>query len=150
VGWPLSQWAARSSALPVFCDVEGDTGGDMTRMGREGPVYETGLAADAATGVMWRLTVTLSETAGTVTTVALKAGVTGIRINPGTNDVGFAFDENPVAAATSSSTSIADTAWSVGNTAHANQIEARLIDGESDIRLTSTTASHVVKLEILF
>ena len=122
----------------------------MTRMGREGPVYETGLAADAATGVMWRLTVTLSETAGTVTTVALKAGVTGIRINPGTNDVGFAFDENPVAAATSSSTSIADTAWSVGNTAHANQIEARLIDGESDIRLTSTTASHVVKLEILF
>jgi hypothetical protein len=107
------------------------------------------MQADAQTGALASIEITLSATPGTVTTVTIPDTARGIRLYPRSNAIRFAIGEDPAAVATSSSTTIAASALAVGGIAKADQWEVRLLETGTDrtVRLRSATASVVVDLE---
>ena len=108
------------------------------------------LAPDARTGVLKSIEITLSGTPGTVTTVTIPDTAQGIRLYPRTHHIRFAIGEDPAAVATSSSTTIAASAFAIGGVAKADAWEVRLLaTGTSrTVRLRSITASVVVDMEV--
>lgn len=106
--------------------------------------------ADARTAELISAEVTLSDTPGTVTAIALPEWVRGVRLYPRSNAVRFAIDEDPDAVGTSSATSIAANALTVGGIAKADAWEVRVIaDGDDrELRMRSTAASVVVDVEL--
>jgi hypothetical protein len=116
------------------------------------PLYTIGAAlnADARTGALLSIEITLSGTAGTVTTVTIPDTARGVRLYPRSDAIRFAIGEDPAAVATSSATTIAATALAVGGIAKADQWEVRLLEAGTGrtVRLRSATASVVVDLEV--
>jgi hypothetical protein len=108
------------------------------------------LPEDGVVGAMNSLAVTLSGTLSTVTTITLPNTAQGIRLYPHTNPIVFAFGSDTVASqATSSSTTIAAAAFSVGNLAKNDNWEVRLIAPGSSrtLHLLGTVASTLVDVE---
>ena len=108
-----------------------------------------GLGADARTGALFSLSVTLSGTPNTVTTITLPDNARGFRLYPTSNDVRFAVGENPATLATATATTIAAAAFGVGGIAKGDQFETRLLEAGTSrtLRLSSATASTVVTAE---
>jgi hypothetical protein len=135
-----------SYELPVKLTDSGETIDGTT------PLYTigAGLNADARTGALASIEITLSGTPGTVTTVTIPDTARGVRLYPRSNAIRFAIGEDPAAVATSSSTTIAATALAVGGIAKPDQWEVRLLEAGTGrtVRLRSTTASVVVDLEV--
>jgi hypothetical protein len=115
----------------------------------DNPAQPVAFAADAATGGLKSLTVTLSGTPGTVTTITLPDSAQGFRLYP-SHDTRFAVGEAPATAATSAAATIAAAAFAVGATAKANLWEERSIAAGASrtLRLKSATASAVVEVEV--
>jgi hypothetical protein len=135
-----------SYELPVKLTDSGETIDGTTSL------YTIGAAlnADARTGALLSIEITLSGTAGTVTTVTIPDTARGVRLYPRSDAIRFAIGEDPAAVATSSATTIAATALAVGGIAKADQWEVRLLEAgtERTVRLRSATASVVVDLEV--
>jgi hypothetical protein len=133
--------------LPVRLIDTGETIDDGTT-----PLYTIGAAlnADARTGALSSIAITLSATPGTVTSVTIPDTARGVRLNPRSDAIRFAIGEDPAAVATSSATTITATALAVGGIAKADQWEVRLLEAGTDrtVRLRSATASVVVDLEV--
>jgi hypothetical protein len=132
--WPVSIQAASADAISI---------GEVTATNTE-------LAADAIQGQLASIEITLSGTAGTVTTVTIPDTARGIRLYPRSDAIRFAVGENPAAVGTSSSTTIAASSLAVGGIAKSDQWEVRLLEAGTSrtVRLRSTTASVVVDMEV--
>ena len=101
------------------------------------------------TGNELSIEITLS-TAGTVTTVTLPDSAKGFKLYPRTNNVRFSVNNTAAAAVgTSSATSIAASALTVGGIAKENAWETRLLPPGTSRTLTirSVTSSVVCDLE---
>lgn len=112
--------------------------------------YVARLAADARSGKIKSIKVTLSGTAGTVTSVTVPDSARGVRMYPD-KQVRFAVDENPAAEATSSSTTVTSAALATGGYAAAAEWEARLLEeyngAARTVRLMGAIGSEVVLVE---
>jgi hypothetical protein len=132
--------------LPIKLTDSGESLSDGTAL------YTIGAAlnADARTGALASIEITLSGTPGTVTTVTIPDTARGVRLYPRSNAIRFAIGEDPAAVATSSSTTIAASALAAGGIAKADTWEVRLLEAGSSrtVRLRSATASVVVDLEV--
>lgn len=108
-----------------------------------------GFDADAVSGELSSLEVTLSGTPGTVTTITLPNTARGIRLFPRSNHIRFAIGESPAAVGASSSQTVAAAAFGAGGIAKADLWEVRLLEAGASrtLRLRSTTASVVVDIE---
>jgi hypothetical protein len=108
------------------------------------------LSADALQGALSSIEITLSATVGTVTTVTLPDTARGFNLYARANPARFAINEDPAAVGTSSSTTIAASAFTVGGIAKADQWTTRLIAAGTNrtLRLRSLTASLVLDLEV--
>lgn len=102
------------------------------------------------TGYEQSIEITLSGTPGTVTTVTVPNDAKGFRLYPRSNAVRFAVGSTVAAVATSSSTTIAATAFAVGGIAKANIWETRLLPSGSSrtVTINSPSASVVIDMEI--
>lgn len=111
---------------------------------------EIDLSADALTGQLASLEITLSNTPGTVTSVTIPDTARGIRLYPRSDGVRFAVGEDPAAVGASSSTTIAASAFGTGGIAKPDQWETRLLEAGTSrtVRLRSTTADVVVDMEV--
>ncbi len=99
--------------------------------------YTSRLAADARSGKLKSIKVTLSGTAGTVTSIAVPNTARGVRVYPD-KEVRFAVDEDPAAEATSSAAGVAEAAMAVGGYAAAAEWEARLLEEYNGAARNST------------
>jgi hypothetical protein len=132
--------------LPIKLTDSGETIDGSTALYTIG----AGLNADARTGALASIEITLSGTPGTVTTVTIPDTARGVRLYPRSNAIRFAIGEDPAAVATSSAATIAATVLAAGGIAKADQWEVRLLEAGTDrtVRLRSATASVVVDLEV--
>jgi hypothetical protein len=134
-----------------FLDLSSNTNVDVAKRDNGDGSYSESMAlrADARTTKLKSLKVTLSGTAGEVTTVNLPAGARGFRLYPAAADVRFAVDENPVAEQTSTAAAVASTAFGAGGIAKAAQWETRLLETTyTSLRMLSTSSSAVVEVEV--
>ena len=113
-------------------------------------IGRTTLNADAVTGALKSIEITLSGTPGTVTTVTIPDTAQGIRLYPRSNGIRFAIGEDPAAVGTSSNTTIAASAFTVGGVAKADQWETRILAAGTSrtVRIRSITASVVIDMEV--
>jgi len=109
------------------------------------------------TGKEKSIQITLSATPETVTTISIPSDYKGFRIYSANDNVIFAVNATVVAVGTSSATTIASSAFTVGGVALSGQWETRLLppstkqkstDAERYITLYSLVASTVLTLEI--
>ena len=107
---------------------------------------------DVRTGALFSIAVTLSETPGEVTSVAVPDGAVGFRLYPATA-VRFAVGEDPEEAATSGDASdpadIQVSELAVGSIAKANAWEVRYLPsgGSRSLRLVGAAGDEVVEVE---
>ena len=108
------------------------------------------------TGKTKSVEITLSATEEAVTTVTLPSNAKGIRLFP-SSDIRFAVNATVVAVGTSSSQTVAASAFTVGGIAKSSTWETRLLpstiktkstDTERTISLSSLVASVVVVIEV--
>lgn len=109
------------------------------------------------------MSVTLSGSAGTVTSITLPRWAKGFRLKPATNAGRFSVGRTPAAQAAKTATTLATSDFAEGAAMEADVWEARLLpsvarkaDGTVDpssaagrvLKLRSTTASLVVQVEL--
>jgi hypothetical protein len=113
-------------------------------------IYNVRLAADLRAAAAKSIRVTLSGTAGTVTSVAVPSFARGLRVRPGAT-VRLAIDEDPAAEATSSAVSVAESAMAAGAYALANEWEVRVLEDYAQktrtLRLIGAAGSEQVYVE---
>lgn len=108
------------------------------------------LAADARSGKVKSIKVTLQAAPGTVTSVAVPESARGVRLYPD-KQLRFAVDENPAVEATSAAVSVAESAMAAGGYAAAEEWEVRLLEeyngAARTVRLIGAAGNEVVLVE---
>jgi hypothetical protein len=103
---------------------------------------------DAGQGTLKHALLTLSNTTGNITRVAVPTWAKFARLYPLTQTIFFAYDENPIrGAAISTSVLISTGSLSVGGVAAGSQWESRVPSRAQELRLCSKSAGVQVELE---